>query len=111
MEREGADEFPLLLIGLLFKCAEPVVDTILRQPLAPLGGKDIRTALVTASLLEVVIQGTSGLVQEIDVAEFLPLCPTCNQPIFGPTWVCSINRWATSLTRQPAQYPNAKSAF
>ena len=73
MESEGADEFPLLLIGLLFERAEPVVDAILRQPLAPLGGKDIRTGLVTASMLEVVIQGTSGLVQEIDVAEFLPL--------------------------------------
>src|SRR6266487_515769 len=73
MEREGAGEFPLLLIGLLFECAEPVVDTILRQPLAPLRGKDIRTTLVTASVLEVVIQGTPGLVQEIDVAEFLPL--------------------------------------
>ena len=55
MESEGADEFPLFLIGLLFERAEPVVDAILRQPVAGLGGKDIRTGLVTASMLEVVI--------------------------------------------------------
>src|SRR5207237_3278062 len=73
MKRESSDEFPFLVVGLPLEAPEPLVNAIFGETRTPLGGKDVGTRSLTPAMLEVVIQGATCLVQQIDVTELLAL--------------------------------------
>src|SRR6266567_992581 len=73
MKREVSDQLPLLVVGTPFEATEPLVNAIFGETRTPLGGKDIRAGMLTPAVLEVVVQGTARLVQQIDVTELLTL--------------------------------------
>src|SRR5437667_6294395 len=73
MKREVSDQLPLLAVSLPFEATEPLVNPIFGETRTPLGGKDVGTRALTPAMLEVVIQGATCLVQQIDVTELLAL--------------------------------------
>src|SRR5207244_12815355 len=73
MNRESSDEFPFLVVGLPLEAPEPLVNAIFGETRTPLGRKDVGTRALTPAMLEVVIQGATCLVQQIDVTELLAL--------------------------------------
>src|SRR5437660_2073579 len=73
MKRESSDEFPFLVVGLPLEALEPLVNAIFGGTRTPRGRKDVGTRALTPAMLEVVIQGATCLVQQIDVTELLAL--------------------------------------
>ena len=73
MKREIGDEVPLLLVGLPFEGAEPMVNAIFRKTWTSLGGKDVDAFWVTPTMLEVVVEGTTRFVEQINIPELFPL--------------------------------------
>src|SRR5438046_9487216 len=73
MKREVSDQLPLLAVSLPLEAPEPLVNAIFGETRTPLGRKDVGTRALTPAMLEVVIQGATCLVQQIDVTELLAL--------------------------------------
>src|SRR2546423_15156846 len=73
MKREVSDQLPLLAVSVPFEALEPLVNAIFGETRTPLGGKDIWAGALTPAVLEVVVQGTACLVQQIDVTKLLAL--------------------------------------
>src|SRR5579863_4326544 len=72
MKGEVGDEFPLLPVGLPFEGAEPMVNAIFCETWASLRGEDVGALCITTTMLDVVIQGTTYFIQQINVSELFP---------------------------------------
>src|SRR5947209_18479587 len=73
MKREVSDQLPLLAVSVPFEATEPLVNAIFGETRTPLGGKDIRAALLAPAMLEILKERTACLVQQIDVTKLLAL--------------------------------------
>jgi hypothetical protein len=71
MEAEIGDEFPLFMIGLSFEDTKPVVNAVFCEVSASLRSKDVRTLLLTSTMLNVVVERTASFVQQINITELL----------------------------------------
>src|SRR5207237_10558904 len=69
MKREVSDQLPLLAVSVPFEATEPLVNAIFGETRTPLGGKDIRAALLAPAMLEILKERTACLVQQIDVTK------------------------------------------
>src|SRR2546430_16143323 len=73
MKRQLSDHLHRRALSLPFEATEPLVNPTFGETRTPLGGKDVGTRALTPAMLEVVIQGATCLVQQIDVTELLAL--------------------------------------
>ena len=91
------------MVRVLLEHAKPVMNTILGQSLITLGGEGVGAGLIATSMLQIGIEGATSFIQKIDITKFSTLMTDVQPADFGPICVCSMRRYETSLTRQPAQ--------
>jgi hypothetical protein len=73
VEGNIANQLPLLSGRLRFNATEPVMNPSFGQPLVTLGGEDIRTFRIAPSVLKVVAQGVTCLVEQVDLTKLASL--------------------------------------
>ena len=103
MEDHVVNQLQFLVVSVRLERAEPMVHAGFREPRGALRGKYIGALRVPTALVQVCVQRPPHRIQQIDIARFATLYPTCAHPTFGPMWTCSMRSQATSLTRHPAQ--------
>src|SRR6266487_6996173 len=75
MKREVSNRFPLLRVGLAFQRPEPVMNARLGQLRVTLRSKNIWTFGITSTKAKIVIEGTTGFIEQINITELLPFVP------------------------------------
>src|SRR5258708_4259182 len=113
MKTDIGNELVILGSRLSLQRTKPVIESVSRQLRAPLRGEEIRASLIMYPVLLVVIQQASCFVAWINITGLCPSPARWSHPllVLGPTWTWQTRKSRISVTRQPTQYPRAKSAF
>src|SRR5579884_1124012 len=81
MEGEIVNQFPLIFGSTSFERSEPVMNPFLGQAFAALRQKDIRSISISTRF-EILIEGLSSLVHEIDIAPLATFVAHMQPPNF-----------------------------